>query len=237
MRRTSTMIAVGTAATLAVAGAAGAAVLKGAGSASISIIATSGGHGNNTSDVKPAGSISAKPAPSKAGVAPTGGAGFAAKLAKNVGDPTKPGYADGDYVLEVESSPTPDGDIVGNILAAKFFIALTITAGKCTVHTNPHFATGGDMCGGTGQPLCATDAVGKCSGTIYQVAGTQLATTGQLPGDPFFGRFRLRTNPTPATCNTGDLCVGAGTCTPATTTCQSGPVVGVAGVAFAPFGF
>ena len=111
MRRTSTMIAVGTAATLAVAGAAGAAVLKGAGSASISIIATSGGHGNNTSDVKPAGSISAKPAPSKAGVAPTGGAGFAAKLAKNVGDPTKPGYADGDYVLEVESSPTPDGNV------------------------------------------------------------------------------------------------------------------------------
>lgn len=236
MGRTSIMIAVGTAAAFAVAGAANAAVLKGSGKASLSIIATSGGHGNNANDAKPSGTISAKPAPAKAGVAPTGGASFALKLAKDIGSLTAPGYADGDYVVEVESSPTADSDIVGNILAAKFFITLTITAGKCTIHTNPHFATGGDSCGGTGQPLCATDLAGKCSGSIYQVAGTQLSGI-DLPGDPFFGRFRLRTNPTPATCQTGDVCLGAGACTPMTTTCESGAIVGVGGVALAPFGF
>ena len=236
MRRTSIMIAVGTAATFAVAGAAGAAVLKGAGKASLSIIATSGGHGNTTSDAKPSGTISAKPAPAKAGVAPTGGASFALKLAKDIGDPTKRGYADGEYVVDVESSPTPDGDIVANPAAAEFFITLTITAGKCTIHGNPHFSTGGDMCGVGTQPLCASDLVGKCSGTIYQVAGTQLGGI-DMPGDPFFGRFRLRTNPTPAGCSTGDLCLGAGACAPASTTCKSGTVVGVGGVALGPFGF
>jgi hypothetical protein len=236
MRRSRIMIAVGTATALAMAGAAGAAVLKGAGKASLSIIKTSGGHGNNASDAKPAGTLSAKPAPAKAGLAPTGGASFALKLAKDLGDPTKPGFADGDYVVDVESSPTPDGDIVGNGLAAEFFITLTITAGKCTIHGNPHFSTGGDMCGGTGQPLCASDLVGKCTGSIYQVAGTQLNGI-DLPGDPFFGRFRIRTNPTPASCSTGDLCLGVGGCSPASTTCKSGSVVGVGGVALAPFGF
>src|SRR5262245_43446493 len=222
MRRSRIMIAVGTATALAMAGAAGAAVLKGAGKASLSIIKTSGGHGNNASDAKPAGTLSAKPLPAKAGLAPTGGASFALKLAKDLGDPTKPGYADGEYVVDVESSPTSDGDIVGNAAAAEFFITLTITGGKCTIHGNPAFtAPGGTSCGGTGQPLCATDAVGKCSATIYQVAGNLLAAVDQ-PGDPFFGRFRLRTNPTPATCHTGDLCLGAGTCAPATTTCKSG---------------
>lgn len=234
MRRTSIMIAVGTATALAMAGAAGAAVLKGAGKASLSIIATSGGHGNNANDAKPSGSISAKPAPAKAGAVPTGGASFALKLAKPV-SATAPGYADGEYVVDVESSPTPDGDIIGNPAAAEFFITLTITAGKCTIHGNPAFTTGGASCGGTGQPLCATDAVGKCSATIYQVAGTLLGAV-DFPGDPFFGRFRLRTNPTPATCHTGDLCLASG-CAPVTTTCKSGPVVGVGGVALGPFGF
>jgi hypothetical protein len=231
------MIAVGVAAAVAVAGSAGAAVLKGAGKASLSIISTSGGHGNNSIDVKASGSISAKPAPAKTGLPPTGGASFALKLAKNVGDPAKPGFADGEYVIEVESSPTPDGDIVGNILAAEFFMEMTVSLGKCTIHTNPHFATGGDMCGGTGQPACATDAVGKCSATIYQVAGTALTTAGELPGDPFFARFRLRTNPTPANCATGDTCLGGIACVPNTTTCKSGPVIAVGGVALAPFGF
>src|SRR5215472_1216976 len=87
MRRTRIMVAVGVAAALAAAGTASAAVLKGAGKASINIIATSGGHGNNTIDVKPAGTISAKPAPAKAGAPPTSGALFAGKLAKDIGDP------------------------------------------------------------------------------------------------------------------------------------------------------
>src|SRR5262245_3325387 len=120
MRRMRNTVAVGVAAALAVAGSAGAAVLKGSGKASVNIIATSGGHGNNAIDVKPAGTISAKPAPAKAGAPPTSGASFAGKLAKDVGDPAKPGFADGSYVLEAESSPTPDSDVVGNILAAAF---------------------------------------------------------------------------------------------------------------------
>jgi hypothetical protein len=232
------MVVAGAAAALAVAGMANAAVLKGTGKASISVIATSGGHGNNSIDVKPAGTVSAKPAPAKAGAPPTGGAIFSAKLAKDVGDPTKPGFPDGAYVLEAESSATPTGDVVGSILAASFYIRFDIAGGKCTVQTNPHFDTGGDMCGGMGQPLCAPAGVGKCAATIYQVAGEALTAAMTFPGDPFFARFRVRTAPATG-CNTGDTCINGagGICAPLTTTCHNNPVIAVGGVALAPFGF
>jgi len=239
MRRTRVMIAVGIAASLAVAGAASAAVLKGAGKTSTTIIKIPA---NNLNDAKAAGSISSKPAPAKVGLAPTGGGSFAVKLAKDVGDPLKPGYGPGEYVIDVESSGTPTGSIVGAAGAAEFFIALTIDAltGKCTIHGNPHFtsvASGGDatMCGGMGQPLCATDAVGKCSATIYQVAGEGLMGIAN-PGDPFGARFRLRQNPNTATCKTGNLCVNVPPFV-CNGSCQTGAVVGVGGVGLAPFGF
>jgi hypothetical protein len=242
MRRTRIIVTAGVAAALAVAGSAGAVVLKGSGKFSVSIIGiTSPGHGNNSIDAKPMGTVSSKPLAAKVGVAPTGGAIFTAKVAKPTvpPDPAKPGFADGQYVLEVESAPTPDSAIVGNPAAAAFYIRFDVTGGKCTVHTNPHFKTGGDMCGGTGQPLCAVDAVGKCSATIYQVAGEALANPGgQLPGDPFYARFRIRTAPA-SNCETGDVCLNGsgGICNPLTTQCFANPVIAVSGVALAPFGF
>src|SRR5262249_39422834 len=95
MRRTRIMVAASVAAGLALAGLAGAAVLKGSGKSSISIIGIlAPGHGNNAVDVKPMGTVSSKPLAGKVGGVPTGGALFSAKLAKDLGDPTKPGFAD-----------------------------------------------------------------------------------------------------------------------------------------------
>src|SRR5262249_25585715 len=159
----------------------------------------------------------------------------------DVGDALKPGYAPGEYVIDVEAAGTPTGDIVGAAGAAEFFITLTIDlAGKCTIHGNPHFtsvATGraATMRGAAMPPLCRTEAVGEWSATIDQVAGEGLKMVA-APGDPFGARFRVRQNPNTATCHSGDICLNVPPLT-CTGSCQTGAVVGVGGVALAPFGF
>jgi hypothetical protein len=137
-------------------------------------------------------------------------------------------------VLEIESAGTPTGDMIGSPSAAAFFITFTVTAGKCTIHNNPSFTTGVGPCGGMAQPACAApEGVGKCSAQIYQVAGNLLAAAGLVANQPFGGRFRIRTNPTPASCETGHLMLQAlaPTPTPPSSTCRTGTVVGVGGVA------
>ncbi len=201
---------------------------KGSGKSSITIVKVPAPGGTTP---KTAGSVSSKASATVAGKPPTGGGSFAMKLAKDVGDPLKPGFADGEYVLEIESAPTADGDLVGNPLAAAFFIEFTVSGGKCTIRNNPNFDPGGGLCDGPMQPVCAApEGVGKCSANLYQVTGTLLDVTLNA-NDPFTGRFRIRTNPTPADCQTGHLLIEATGLSPVTSTCRTGTVVGVGGVA------
>lgn len=219
------------AACLAFAGAANAQV-KGAGKSSITIVKTPA-PGPATPTPKTAGSVSSKAAAAVATKPPTGGGTFALKLAKDVGDPAKPGFpANAEYVLEIESASTATGDLVGDPLQAAFFIEVSIdAAGKCTIRNHPDFTPGSPACGGMAQPPCgAAEGVGKCSAAIWQVAGNLLQAAGLVANQPFNARFRVRTNPNPANCATGHLFV-AGVFAPGTSSCRSGTVVGVAGVA------
>lgn len=226
------ILGVAVAACVAVAGTAGAQV-KGAGKSSITIVKVPA-PGPTTPTPKTAGSVSSKASATVAGKPPTGGGSFALKLSKDVSDPAKPGFPDGEYVLEIESSGTPTGDVIGSPISAAYFITLTITLGKCTIHdlasVDPNQAV--PSCGGAMQPACALpDQAGKCSATIYQVAGNALASAGLVANQPFGARFRVRSNPTPANCHTGDLLLNSGTLAPPSSTCRTGTVLGVGGVA------
>jgi hypothetical protein len=219
---------------VAFAASAGAQV-KGSGKSSLTIVKMPP-PGPAVATPKTAGSVSSKPTASIAGKPPTGGGSFALKLAKDIGDPTKPGFADGEYVIEIESSGSAGGDIVNSPIAAAYFIEFTMTAGKCTIHNHPDFNPGSPNCGGMAQPPCAApEGVGKCSATIWQVAGNLLQAAGLVANQPFDARFRIRQNANPANCETGHLLldVSAGTPTPPSSTCRTGAVVGVAGVALA----
>jgi hypothetical protein len=204
---------------------------KGAGKSSITIVKVPAPAAASPTP-KTAGSVSSKAAATVPGKPPTGGGSFAIKLAKELGDPAKPGFADGEYVLEIESAGTPTGNVVDDPLAAAYFITLTVAGQKCTLHSlaavDPAVAT----CGVGPNPACAApEGVGKCAATIYQVAGNQLAAAGLVANQPFGARFRIRTNPTPANCKTGDLFVEGLGFLPPGTSCRSGAVVGVGGVA------
>lgn len=216
---------------VAFAASAGAQV-KGSGKSSLTIVKMPPPP-PATATPKTAGSVSSKPSAAIAGKPPTGGGSFALKLAKDIGDPAKPGFPDGDYVIEIESSGGPGADIIGSPLAAAYFIEMTMTLGKCTIHNHPDFTPGSPACGGMMQPPCgAPEGVGKCSATIWQVAGNLLQAAGLVTNQPFDARFRIRTNPDPANCATGHLLLdGIGTPTPPTSSCRTGTVVGVAGVA------
>jgi hypothetical protein len=212
-----------------VAGPAGAQV-KGAGKLSISIIATPGGGPANPA-AKAAGTFSAKPSASVAGKAPTGGALTSFKLAKDVGDPLKPGFAAGRYVIEFETTQTSTGDIAGGS-GVTTFATLTVDAlGKCTIdaHETVDGDATGDLCG-TPDALCAPSAAGKCSVTTYQIAGIPNFTLAPGDGQPTAQRVRIRTLPNEADCETGDVMLGGAPLIGATT-CHAGPVVGVVGVA------
>lgn len=216
---------------VAFAAVAGAQV-KGSGKSSITIVKMPP-PAPNVATPKTAGAVSSKPSAAIAGKPPTGGGSFALKLAKDIGDPAKPGFADGEYVVEIESSGSAGGDIVGSPLAAAYFIEFTMAGGKCTIHNHPDFNPGSPSCGGMAQPPCAApEGVGKCSANIWQVAGNILQAAGLVANQPFDARFRIRTNPDPANCATGHLLLdGIGTPVPPTSSCRTGAVVGVAGVA------
>jgi hypothetical protein len=219
------------AACVALAGTARAQVVKGAGKSSTSIIKTPA-PGPTTVTPKAAGSVSSKPVATVVGKPPTGGGSFAMKLAKDVGLPAKPGFADGNYVLEVEASATPTGDMVGSPLAAAYFITFTVTLGKCTIDNHPDFTTGSPNCDGPMQPVCApAPGAGKCSATLYQVAGNLFQVAGGDANQPFGARFRIRPNVDPNNCDTGHLIVDGLGEQPNTSTCRDGAVVGVGGVA------
>ena len=232
MRRFMVLSALAAAACLVLVGSA-QAQQKGAGKSSISIIKTPT-PAPPALTPKAAGSVSSKPVMSVAGKDATGGASFAMKLAKDLSDPSKPGFGAGNYVLEVESSATPTGNMVSDGLAAAFFITFTIDASfKCTIDGHPDFITGGSLCGGMSQPACvAAPALGKCSATLQQVAGNLLGVAAHA-NDPFGARFRIRTNPDTTNCKTGHVIVEATGANPATTTCRTGTVIGVGGVALA----
>jgi len=211
-----------------------AAQPKGSGKSSITIVKIPAPAPTPTGATpKTAGTVSAKPVATVAGKPPTAGGSFAIKLAKEIGDATKPGFAAGEYVLEIESAGTPSGNLVGDALSAAFFITLTVdAAGKCTIRNNPAFSP--PNCGGDMQPACAlAEQAGKCSAQIYQVAGNLLAAGGLVANQPFAARFRLRANPDPANCKTGHLFIQGppGVLAPANSTCRTGAVLGVGGVA------
>jgi hypothetical protein len=214
---------VAVAACLAVGGVAQAQSTKGAGKTSLSIIKWPVAN----IQAKAAGSIASKPSASVVGKPPTGGAITTVKLAKDLGDPLKPGFGAGDYVLDIEAGVTPDGDV-----GVHAYVTLTVDSlFKCTAHPA---ASSGDTnagaCGGTGQPLCAPEVAGKCVFTTYQAAGIPNYTLGPGDGQPTATRVRLRTNPDPNNCKTGDILLG-GNPVPANSVCSSGTVVGVTGVA------
>jgi len=231
MRKVKLVAMLAIATSVALAGTA-AAQVKGSGKSSITIVKMPA-PGPSTATPKTAGSVSSKSQATIAGKPPTGGGSFAMKLAKDLGDPTKPGFGDGEYVLEIESPGTPGGNTVGSPIAAAYFIEFTIAAGKCTIHNHPNFTPGSPACDGMGQPACAApEAVGKCSATVYQVAGDQLAAAGLVANQPFNALFRIRNNIDPSNCETGHLLLQAiGTPTPGSSTCRNGAVVGAAGVA------
>lgn len=218
---------------VALAGSANAQVVKGAGKSSVSIIKTPA-PGPNVATPKAAGSVSSKPVATVVGKPPTGGGSFAMKLSKEIGDPAKPGFADGNYVLEVEASATPTGNMVADPLAAAFFVTFTVALQKCTIDNHPDFTTGSPNCGGPMQPVCApAPGVGKCAATLYQVAGNLFQVAGGDANQPFGARFRIRPNVTPANCTTGHLIVDGLGEDPPTSTCRDGAVIGVGGVALA----
>jgi hypothetical protein len=215
------------AACLVLSGTANAQSTKGAGKVSISFIKFP----VPNIQAKAAGSFSSKPAASVAGKPPTGGTTAALKFAKEVGDPLKPGLPPGDYALQIETGVTPDGDV-----GVSAFVTFTIDAAfKCTVHAAPSVDgdTAADPCQAPGEggsePLCAPIAQGKCTFTTYQAAGIPNYTLGPGDGQPTASRLRVRTA-TLATCSTSDIIL-SGTPVPPTSTCGSGSVVLVGGVA------
>jgi hypothetical protein len=80
--------------------------------------------------------------------------------------------------------------------------------------------------------LRGASGLGKCSATLQQVAGNLLGALAHA-NDPFGARFRIRTNPDTANCKTGHVIVEATGPNPASTTCRTGTVIGVGGVALA----
>jgi hypothetical protein len=240
------------AASLALTGAAHAQSTKGTGKVSISIIKWDptlpdpdgpGLHGpGGVTNIlqKAAGTFAGKPKASIAGLAPTGGTITTLKLAKDIGDPLKPGFPPGEYVLEVETGASPDGDAL-----IKTFARLTVDAlNKCTVHVSPSVKPGSPYCGGGGQPLCDDDEVGKCSFSTYQIAGadTTLLNCSPLPtyqcgvrdGEPNASRIRIRQllPADQADCQTGYILLGTTAIFPlgGPISCANGPVVGIGGV-------
>jgi hypothetical protein len=213
------------------AGSAQAQLYKGSGKSSTSIIKVPPPVAPVASP-KAAGTVSAKPVATVVGKPVTGGGSFALKLAKEIGDQLKPGFADGNYVLEIESAGTPDGDIVGSPISAAYFITFTVTLGKCTIDPHPDFVTGSSACDGPGEPVCVpAPGIGKCSATLYQAAGNLFQIAGGDANDPFGGRFRIRPNVDTNNCKTGHLIVAGLGEQPGTSTCRDGAVIGVGGVA------
>jgi hypothetical protein len=211
------------------------AQVKGAGKMSISIIATPGADpAAATQGAKAAGSIAAKPSASVAGKPPTGGAITSLKLAKSVGDPLKPGFGPGTYLLEIESGATSEADAASAAGSTVFAQVVIDPAGKCTIqpHENVDGDGTADLCGGMSQPLCAPPAIGKCTVTAFQIAGAVNYLLGPGTGQPVAGRFRLRQGANLTDCNTGDILLG-GTPLFGGTTCHdpANVVVGVMGVA------
>ena len=207
---------------LAITGIAQAQSTKGSGKTSLSIIKWP----VVNIQAKAAGTFAGKPSASVVGKPPTGGATTSVKLAKDLGDPLKPGFGVGDYVIDIETGVTPDGDV-----GVHAYVTLSVDAAfKCTVHPA---ASSGDTtqgaCGGTGQPLCAPEAPGKCVFTTYQAAGIPFYTLGPGDGQPTASRIRLR-QANLTTCHTGDINLG-GTPQPPTSTCGNGAVVGIMGLA------
>ena len=200
-------------------------ITKGAGKVSLSIIKWP----VNDVNAKAAGSLASKPLLSVAGKPPTGGTITSIKLAKDVGDPLKPGFGPGEYVLDLETSasgPEGNSDASSQVVV---FVTLTIDAnGKCTVHAADSVNGEGtnDNCDG----MCAEDAVGKCSFTLYQAAGNPNYLLGPGAGQPTAGRFRIRSNADPDHCHTGDILL-VGSPVPASSNCRAGVVLGVMGVA------
>lgn len=179
---------------------------------------------------KQAGFFLSKPAASVPGKPPTGGTIATLKLGKEVGNPLKPGFAPGEYVLELETGVTPDSDV-----GVSAFVAFSIDSlSKCTVKANPTVDgqpnVAADPCGDAGEPLCAPIPAGKCLFTTYQAAGIPNYLLGPGDGQPTATRIRIRNNPDPANCETGHINLG-GTPVPATSTCKTGSVVAVGGVA------
>src|SRR5262245_8779539 len=220
------------------AGPASAQVIKGAGKLGISIIATPGG-GAATSGAKAGGSIAAKPSASVAGKAPTGGAITTLKLAKDIGDPLKPGFAPGTYLLEIESGASSTADAANATGAAAFArVVIDAVTGKCTIM--PHPAVDGapptecrlPLDPPSALPICAPAAVGKCSATLYQLAGPVNYLLAPGTAQPVATRFRLRKGVNLAGCDTGDVLIG-GAPVFGGTTCHDAAnvVVGVMGVA------
>jgi hypothetical protein len=213
----------GLAACVAMTGIAHAQSTKGAGKTGESIIK----YPVVNIQQKAAGSIASKPAASVAGKAPTGGAITSVKLAKDIGDQLKPGYGAGDYVIDIETASVQSGDV-----DVHSYVTLSVDAlFKCTAHPAATSGqTGAGQCGGTGQPLCAPEAAGKCVFTTYQAAGIPNYTLGPGDGQPTASRLRLRVNPDPSNCHTGDIQL-AGSMVPASSVCNTGTVVGIMGVA------
>ncbi len=224
MRSARVLTVAALAACLAFAGAAQAQSTKGAGKTSLSIIKWPVAN----IQAKAAGSMASKPAASVAGKPPTGGASTSVKLAKDVSDPLKPGYGAGEYVLDIETGATPDADV-----AVHAYVTLTVDSlFKCTVHAAATSAdpNQGQCFAAPQEPICAPIAPGKCSFTTYQAAGIPNYTLGPGDGQPTASRVRLRTNPDPAHCRTGDILL-AGSPVPGDSVCSSGTVVGIMGVA------
>jgi hypothetical protein len=143
------------------------------------------------------------------------------KSSISISDPAKPGFADGKYVLEIESAGSSTGNLVNDDTAAAYFITLTVSGQKCTLHNlasvdpNAPDAT----CRTGMNPACALpEGVGKCSANIYQVAGSQLEAAGPVANQPFSARFRIRTNDDPSNCKTGHLVLEAAGLAPPTKT-------------------
>lgn len=125
MRTMAVAGALAVAACMTWCGTASAQSTKGTGKVSISLIKWPVAN----IQAKAAGTFSSKPAFSLPGKPPTGGTIASLKLGKEVGNPLKPGFAPGNYVLELETGVTPDGDV-----GVSAFVAFSIdSASKCTV--------------------------------------------------------------------------------------------------------
>src|SRR5262245_55134450 len=116
-------------AAVVLASVASAQSTKGAGKVSISLIKWP----VVNIQAKAAGTFSSKPAASVAGKPPTGGTTASLKLAKEIGDPAKPGFAPGNYVVEIETGVTPDGDV-----GVSAFVTLSVDPARATVSRRPH---------------------------------------------------------------------------------------------------